>query len=375
MNLDWIIVLGIFCIGQCAFLSIIYFIKDDKKSITSYLLITLLLIFAFDLTHDLFVYSRLMLQYPFLVGWASLFTYLKGPVIYFLIKSSTKSNFKFHWYDGLHLVVFFIKNIENIFNEISRDVVYKLNFLNEYYYALDNNLQIPANATVSLNDLWLIHPVLYLIVSIIYLFRKEKNYNEVKSKRLFWIRFFIIYYSVIYFINISFFVLSSYFHFVSKIYWAFSSLQFCMLIIIISYANLSPQFYNSLLPKKKAYKNSSLNTKECLKIMEVLDVYIMKNETYLIKRLSLSEVSKLVNIPVHHISQAINKCKSLNFQDYINEFRIEKAKQLIATDFSNEYTFSALSIEIGFNSISTFNRAFKKFTKQTPKQYLNSIRN
>tara|TARA_R110002073_G_scaffold128999_3_gene275058 strand:+ start:11152 stop:12276 length:1125 start_codon:yes stop_codon:yes gene_type:complete len=369
MNFDWLIILGIFCIGQCFFLSILYFIKDKRKSIVSYIIIVLLLIFTFDLIHDLAVHSRLIFKYPFLVGWASLFTFLKGPLIYFFIRSSFESNFTFRKLDLLHLGIFLYKNIENIIFEVNHSNAWKTNFLQEYYSALDNDLSLPNQATASLSDLWLLHPVIYLVITIIYLFNKRKISEPKNKKRLYWFYMMIIGYFIIYLTNVGLYILSSYYPFANKYYWSFSSIQFSILIICISYINLTPQFY-SFFQKKKTYRLSVLNEEESMKLLTQIDTYIKENDLYLRKRLSIMELSKEMEVQNHYISYVINIYKNVNFQDYINQFRIEKAKKLIKDNFSKEFTFEALAKEVGFNSSTSFYRAFKKFTNHTPKEFI-----
>jgi len=372
MTLDWITILGFFCIGQCLLLALIYFFKESKKLVSSYLLIALLLIFSFDLIHDTFVHSRIILQYPFFVGWASLFTFIKGPIIFFLVKSNIKRDFKFHRIDFLHLVVFFFKLIENIFTEIAHDREWKIAFLEKYYYMLDFNTQL-VDVAFSWNDLWLLHPITYLVISLLHLFKKGRDTSIFDKKGVFWIRFFVIGYFVLYMLNIGLYIFSSFYPDINQIYWGFSSLQFSILIIIISYSSLNTQFYTSLLPKKTTYKSSNLTIEESLKILTKLDEFMIQSKPYLEKRLSLSQLSNLIDINSHHLSQVINENKNLNFQDYINQYRIEEAKNMISTKFVEEYTLESLSSEVGFNSSPSFYRAFKKFTSLTPAQYLKNI--
>lgn len=58
-----------------------------------------------------------------------------------------------------------------------------------------------------------------------------------------------------------------------------------------------------------------------------------------------------------------------HFFDFVNEYRIEKAKELLTHPERKEYTVLEILYEVGFNSKSSFNTAFKKRTGLTPTEY------
>ena len=65
----------------------------------------------------------------------------------------------------------------------------------------------------------------------------------------------------------------------------------------------------------------------------------------------------------------MNTYAGSNFSDYINSYRVEEAKKLLADTTFDNYTIVAVGLECGFNSKSTFYNAFKKFTGVTPTVY------
>jgi AraC-like DNA-binding protein len=70
------------------------------------------------------------------------------------------------------------------------------------------------------------------------------------------------------------------------------------------------------------------------------------------------------------ISKVINKGFNQNFNDLVNTLRIDAFKAKVAAGESSKSTLLGLALDCGFNSKATFNRAFKKQTGQTPKEYL-----
>jgi AraC-like DNA-binding protein len=80
-----------------------------------------------------------------------------------------------------------------------------------------------------------------------------------------------------------------------------------------------------------------------------------------------------MNVNLHTLSAVINEGYNKNFFDFINDYRIEEFKRLAATEQYKHYTFLAIAMEVGFSSKTTFNRAFKKCTGQTPREYFSNV--
>jgi len=86
--------------------------------------------------------------------------------------------------------------------------------------------------------------------------------------------------------------------------------------------------------------------------------------------LTLTEFAEIVNIKPHLLSKVINECYRQNFRDFVNKYRVEEFIELARQDNNRRFTFLALANEVGFNSKSTFNAAFKKVTQRSPRDFL-----
>jgi len=93
------------------------------------------------------------------------------------------------------------------------------------------------------------------------------------------------------------------------------------------------------------------------------------NELFLDSELTVHKLAKTINSNSKYISNIINTELNQNFAAFINTYRIEKAKGLLIDPDYDNYTIEAISKEVGFNSKSAFNIAFKKITNQTPSIY------
>ena len=88
--------------------------------------------------------------------------------------------------------------------------------------------------------------------------------------------------------------------------------------------------------------------------------------------LSVSDLAEMLGAKPHVLSKIINDNYHKNFRDFVNTYRVEEFITLANTEKFRHFTFLALAQEVGFNSKSTFNLAFKKVTNQSPREYFKS---
>lgn len=103
---------------------------------------------------------------------------------------------------------------------------------------------------------------------------------------------------------------------------------------------------------------------------QLLEALMKEKRPYLNPGLSLGELADLAKTPSHQLSKLINDQFGKNFFDYVNSHRIKSFQQRIENGDHHERTILSLALEAGFNSKTAFNRAFKKQTGLTPREYL-----
>lgn len=108
--------------------------------------------------------------------------------------------------------------------------------------------------------------------------------------------------------------------------------------------------------------------------LQCLRQYMLQEKPYLEPKITIAELSHRTQIPVNQLSKVINEQLGLNFFDFINSYRVEEFKQLVHDNRFEHFTLLGLAFEAGFNSKSTFNAIFKKFTEQTPSEYVRQLR-
>lgn len=96
---------------------------------------------------------------------------------------------------------------------------------------------------------------------------------------------------------------------------------------------------------------------------------IGQDKLYQESELTLQNLADKLQLPSYQVSQAINEGLKKNFYDLVNGYRVEEAKRLLLESKNRNYTILSVGFEAGFNSKTTFNTVFKKFTGLTPTEY------
>lgn len=95
--------------------------------------------------------------------------------------------------------------------------------------------------------------------------------------------------------------------------------------------------------------------------------YIDANQS---EDLSLGQVAKAVNTSTFYFCKMFKKATGLHFTEYVSRVRIEKAKNLL---LNPNLRVSEVAFEVGFQSLTHFNRVFKKVTGQSPTEYRSKL--
>jgi len=129
-----------------------------------------------------------------------------------------------------------------------------------------------------------------------------------------------------------------------------------------------------LTPKQK-YESTRLSPAESDRIKSLLLILVEKEKPFLDPLLSLESLADQLQVQRHHLSQVINERLNKNFFDFVNYYRVETAKDYLLDKAKSHFTIASIAYESGFNSVSSFNMVFKKYTNQTPSQYKKEILN
>ncbi|MBL7818417.1 MAG: helix-turn-helix transcriptional regulator [Saprospiraceae bacterium] len=119
--------------------------------------------------------------------------------------------------------------------------------------------------------------------------------------------------------------------------------------------------------EKEGTKNKNTLTETDLEAWKTkVLTFFATQKPYLNPELTLSDLASNLKTNTSILSQVINSGFSKNFNDFVNQYRVEEFKQKAKSTDYQHLTLLAIAFECGFNSKATFNRAFKKMTGQNP---------
>ncbi|WP_282162954.1 helix-turn-helix domain-containing protein [Ulvibacterium marinum] len=105
------------------------------------------------------------------------------------------------------------------------------------------------------------------------------------------------------------------------------------------------------------------------KLIAKLENHMLTHESFKNYDLTIATLAKEMDIPKRKLSELINDHYDQNFVDFINTYRINSAKERFMNPKSHAETILEVLYEVGFNSKSSFNTAFKKKTGITPSEF------
>ena len=120
---------------------------------------------------------------------------------------------------------------------------------------------------------------------------------------------------------------------------------------------------------KHKYAKSGLNSEQLLQYKHRLEHIMQAERAFLRSDLTLPKLAEAVDCSVNHLSQVINSGFGMSFFDYLNQHRIEHARELLTQLNGQSNAILNIAFTVGFNSNSAFYAAFKKCVGQSPAQY------
>ena len=120
------------------------------------------------------------------------------------------------------------------------------------------------------------------------------------------------------------------------------------------------------------YASSSLNEEKKHDLFEALEKLMTEDHIYTDNLLTKDKVAELLGSNRTYLSQIINEQTGKTFTQYINDYRIQDAIRQLS-DPNNQISLKALSMELGFNSPTTFYKQFQIATEMTPTKYRKQV--
>jgi AraC-like DNA-binding protein len=348
-----------------------------------------------------FIFLCIMYISPFMLGYAGWYgrypyrtimffvpfqqLFLMPPLLYFYVKSLLQPSFKFQRKDWLHFIPAILYAIYSLIVWITDIFI-----LDEYYFYADQRDK----------DLVLWYQISGFVLMVFYLYECLKLYTNYKKKTFetvsyaeeilyAWIQRFLLTFLGLLIIRVLFFILNPEWDNFGEKYWYYLAFSILFFYIALSgYVHsikltlpFQPQFTNiideSYLAEATekiaqpviAQKEVTQITEEDEALKSQLETLMNEEKIFKSPNLTLFDVAKLLQTHPKKVSNIINKGFKVNFNDFVNTYRTQEVIKKVTSHENDLKTLLGIALDSGFNSKSTFNRAFKKHTQQTPKEY------
>jgi AraC-like DNA-binding protein len=373
-----------FMSGMSVFVSLLLMlflltVKTENK-LANRLFALYLLFFAID-NLGIFISENFIKQHFNLEFFRWTICSLIIPIFYLYILSVCFTDFRLKSKHLLHAIPFLVTNVVFIF---------RLHFLNneEKIHFYDHRNQLPELYGF---QLMLGFQIIGYSIAVFLVLKKyreiyQENYTNPKTSIFKWLFQISTVLFILYYLSIAKNILR---YTDIEILWIWANVVMQIMVLIVTCwfvlkALNHPELFRGIdsklqlardiLPKAnenmvqiKDNKNEAV-----LSQISILKQYMAEKEPFLNPSLTIHELSNQIEIPVRDLSVLINHHIDQHFFDFVNEYRIQKAMSILKDPLKSDLTVLEILYEVGFNSKSSFNTSFKKYTNLTPTAYRNA---
>ncbi len=355
----------------------LFTVKSETK-LSNRILGLMLVLTAIDLSS--FFYHR-FIDMPLALEMIRIdLSILSLPMLFFYILSLIYKDFKFRKIHLIHLLPWILSFVFMFPRFYSQDLTGRQDFFNNYLY----------NPEV-IFIIWMSYAVSFAYKIYIYyiLARGKKimleNYSNLERTNFKWV-FQLNTFSLVMLIFVLIKQVSKY---VIDDFQTLNIIRIIVVVLVLSFtcwliltALYRPEIFRGIESSQKTVKDilgdqvsEGESDHQVDPKIERVKAYVEEHRPYLDPQLTIQSLAHQVEMPVTELSVLINHKMGKHFFDFTNEYRIEEAKKLLKIEADQKLTVLEILYKVGFNSKSSFNTAFKKYTSMTPTQFRKSTVN
>lgn len=362
---------------QCLFFGALLYITNTHRIKST------LFLAGFLFAHALIPANELMMwgaEFKFQVrqAWPSLYFipelayYLDGPLLFLCIKSLVFKDFSLKRFDLAHLLplLAFIIFMISMFYSQPYEQRLQMIWTESFVY---------SPGYVSMELFSKIVRVFYAIACFLLIYKyKNKlkdSYSTIEKVHINWLNALVVGFMVI--------MLSEMVLLIAKVINLFESIE----LGVFMYLGLTGNYVSFILvnllvftairyfsifeqvideePAKKPIDDQFVNPE----MADEVDAAMLKSKAYMEPDITLDKLAESLSIIPRDLSMLINRHFGINFYEFINKYRIEEAKKMLASPEHKNTTITDIYLAVGFNSKSVFYTFFKKFEGVTPSKF------
>ena len=357
-----IIAIGSVGVTIAIFTSIFFLAQKRIQHISNIFLSVLLLLSGLTLLNEVLTISGITNRFKHLYFIPILYSLSIGPLFYLFVKS--KYYQKLSKIDYVHLIIPLVQAI--IYWSIGfRSIAYKSSLWENPLFRQFLTLE---------SFLFPLSLLGYSILSI-FLLKKPSTQNYFWNDDLRnWLRNFANIFILISFLELFVSGIENFFgHQLGASIYILRFSIFFLFILWVAYNTIKLSYPLSIYNSRPKKNISLLPVEELSELKKELKRLMELDKIYLNSDLSLQILASYLGTTEKKCSHALRKGLEMNFNQYINSYRVDAFVEKVQEGKHKELTLLSLAYECGFDSKSTFNRAFKLLKGQTPSQFIKSL--
>ena len=362
-----VFILNIFVAG-------IFLVRNFKISLThKFISFILLLLLIRTFSIHLFL-SKEIVNFPHFLFLSHLVSRIGLPIIFLMLVFEVNQR-KFKWYDALHVlpILFFLVNFWALYSKTATE---KVAFINKMYEEGFESLWSEGSYLTD-NAIFLLRVTLfcgYLIAMVIILFNRKKGIKLSNSLKDFFTAMLLYL-----FLNLISIVLTNVLYlFNENSVFETNTIDFITTFLLLGYFFFIPTFmYDPYFTSEKEVKSVQKITQfktATYNHLEKIEQYFNLHKSYLNPDYTITQLEREIKIPARQISKAIKLIRNQNFNQFLNEYRINYLVQHVSVETALKTNFQDLAFQVGFNSVNNFYAHFKNYVGCTPKTYYANLK-
>jgi len=372
-KVNLLIIISVITILVSLFLSLFLVTVKTEHKLSNRLFAFFLVLNAVDISINLGTLFEIPLNIRVFI---SLIFLLQLPVFYLYVLSVCYSDFRLKREHLLHIIPFLLVNIVLIPRFYSVREASKISFLKNSTSMIE----------IQFNHILVHIQILCYLIAVFTILKKAKkiyleNYAGASIESLKWLFQFTVALSVFFAIALlkNIFKFTDYPNISEGLKSGLLLLELTIIFWYLYKALNNPGLFRKidsklllvqeLISEKKNSEQLNENDKEYNEELLKLKKYMIEEKPFLNPALTIQDVAAALQIPVRDLSLLINHKLEQHFYDFVNTYRIENAMDILKDSTKSKLTILEILYDVGFNSKSSFNTAFKKHTGNTPTAY------
>jgi AraC-like DNA-binding protein len=338
-----------------------------RNVVANRLLAALLLVVSIILVWNVLLNTRYLLVFPHLAQVHVALQFAIGPLIFLYLKTLLKKETRL----GRNALLHFLPSVLCLVYLLPfylQTRAYKIAYLTAALEHYPTEWYLRTLLVLLQATIYMI-PILWMVVRSSRLNREGSG--SIDKVDLFWVRIWTGIFLIIWVASVLRFVFDYSVHTNLIIPLFFSFFIYTAVYVKLLRSEATSEIADAAIPQARRYEKSTLTPEKAERFLHRLH-QVMAEKPYTDSELTLQKLAERLGISSHHLSQIINERLNQNFFDFVNAHRIEEAKRLLLDPRKKHFSILGVAEEVGFNSKSTFNAAFKKHTAMTPSEWRTS---